>query len=202
MSIYQLPSGSGISELPRDLLIDVMLLLPGQSLIKICQSNSWFRAFCDEHNVQFWQQKLQNDYPTIKITNDYKTHYFKLVSGQIKPVKVEIGLIGSRDKIIGTILISNDDSLENVLDKVVTIIKDYILNKYGSLGSFMIINMGFQNNHYNTLNVSRFGFNLDEIPNYNNVSIDTWGINLSDPIGKQNLNFDKISVFVDYNKNE
>ena len=117
MSIYALPSGSGIIEIPRELLFETMLLLPGTTLINLCQTNRWFRDFCDEQNETFWKTKLTNDYPRFISDENYssKTFYFKLVSQQWKLIDVNLQYYQLPPRDIGPILIKNTETLSQIV---------------------------------------------------------------------------------------
>lgn len=142
MSIYQLPSGSGISEIPRELVYDMMLMLPGKVLVRLCQTNRWFSRFCDEKNETFWQQKLERDFSISDNTENYsiKTFYFKLVLGQIKQINLEILYnVGEIEK-VGTMLINQEETLQQILDQLIQVSTDFIL-KYNTIGRIVSITL-------------------------------------------------------------
>ena len=116
---YIIPIGSGIIQLPFELLYEIVLDLPAKSLIQICQTNKWFQQFCSEQNIIFWKSKLEKDYnwTQIPVGMTEKQLYFSLATNQAKIINIEYIDQNYNSHFVSPLLIFRHELLQNILTK-------------------------------------------------------------------------------------
>ncbi len=181
---YTIPRGSGIIQLPFELLYEMMLDLPAKNLIQICQTNKWFQQFCSEQNIIFWRRKLEKDYNWTQIPAGMteKQVYFSLATNKAKIIKIEYIDQNYTSQFLSYLLIFQNESLWNILSKgykfviatnnlilnPISILKDHQDNKLLNIFNFddpitIIIN-GIQETIYTDEPLNIFIWNqLDKI---------------------------------------
>lgn len=114
--------------LPTELHNEILLNLPLESLLKACETSSYFRNICNDD--RFWRDKTLMDYKDIAFYDkpqdlNWKKYYIKLYYSKSVPIYSSKGIFNTDQHVEfkGNIRIFKDQTIDDIKKEVLRLYK-------------------------------------------------------------------------------